>query len=61
MLITGGIGSEKKSPAWSPKTGRKKSIEATIARLEANLTLLKSRPIEAKYSARPAKIVTIAT
>ena len=60
VLIAGGIGSEKKDPAWSPKMGKKKRIEPTIARLEANLTLQKRSAIDAKSSMRPAKMVPIA-
>jgi len=60
MLITGGIGSEKKDPIRSPKMGKKKRIEPTIARLEANLTLMKRRTIDAKSRMSPAKMVPIA-
>ena len=61
VLIVGGVGSEKKDPVWSPKIGRKKRIEPTTASIEANLTLLKRRPIDAKSSMRPVKMVPIAT
>jgi len=54
------MGSEKKDPARSPIIGKKKRIEPTIARIEANLTLLKRRPNDATSSARPVKIVPIA-
>ena len=60
VLITGGIDSEKKDPVWSPTIGMKKRIEPTIARLEANLTLLKRRMIDAKSNMRAAKMVPIA-
>ena len=60
VLIAGGMGSEKKDPARSPIMGKKKRIEPTIARLEANLTLLKSRTIDAKSRMRPVKMVPIA-
>ena len=60
MSIAGGVGTEKKDPIRSPKMGKKKRIEPMIARLEANLTLLKSRTIDAKSRMRPAKMVPIA-
>ena len=40
--------------------GKKKRIEPMIAKLEANLTLLKSKTIDAKSRKRPVKIVPIA-
>ena len=60
VLIVGGVGSEKKDPVWSPKIGKNKRIEPTIARLEANLTLLKRRANDATSRMRPAKMVPIA-
>ena len=60
MLIAVGIGTEKKAPARSPIKGKKNSIEAIIARLEANRTLQKRKAIDNKNRARPVKIVPIA-
>jgi hypothetical protein len=50
VIITRGLGTEKKAPNWSPTIGMKKRIEPTIARLEANLTLLKRRMIDANWA-----------
>ena len=61
MLIAGGIGNEKKAPARSPIMGTKNSIEEMIARLEANRTRRKRKPIDNKNRVRPVKIVPIAT
>ena len=63
MLIAGGIGTEKKDPVRSTEIIRKKRIEVTIVRPEANLTLTllkRRRTIDVRSSARPTKIVVIA-
>ena len=63
MLIAGGIGTEKKDPVRSTEIIRKKRIEVTIVRPEANLTLTllkRRRTIDARSNARPTKIVVIA-
>ena len=63
VLIAGGIGTEKKDPVRSTEIIRKKRIEVTIVRPEANLTLTllkRRRTIDVRSSARPTKIVVIA-
>ena len=60
VIIIRGLGTEKKAPNWSPTIGTKKRIEPTIARLEANLTLLKRRMIDARFNMTLAKMVPIA-
>ena len=60
MLIAVEIGTEKEGSGSSPIKGKKNSIEAIIAKLEANRTLQKRKAIDNKNRARAVKIVPIA-